>query len=434
VVFDSDLDVLQNVDLVSSHEYIDFTDRDYWGIASQRILLNSTATIKLRNGAGLKGLLVYRKGMTFPAAGLTVTEVALYAGTAVTVLSASPYIRHCTFLGFTRAIDTDSAVNTPRGRMEFLNIDCTNGVRIDLDLGSWTLDDVFCHPFLSNTDADNIRTGIGFDLKNRSDWTTLNGCFAFQDTGFKLTACNQIKFINCMADHPTDGTDTFHTGTGFDISGDSVDNFFIGCQTASHNRGWDQDVSDGNANYLSDCHMWNMNSSGFGVVVEGGDLHINGGRIGEFFSSSGKGIFVGDVNSKVYVNGGTHFIGLATAIDSPTFSQVIVDPSCTFETISSSIRTNEALPQVASAGTITLPNNVPVVELTGTTTIGTIGGANRLPHETVTLIFAGNITVNHGATGVRLNGSANQAFTTGSTLTLVYTTGNVWYETGRMIA
>ena len=429
VRFTSNIDVLANCSIVGDYEYLDTTDRDIWTSLGSRISLASGATIGTQNGASIKGLLIYRDGMTFPSAGLTATEVALYAGTAITVKSAAPYIGYCTVLGFDKALTT-SATNTPRGRVEFCNADCTNGFEVDLDLGAWTFSYVFCQPILSDSDVDNVRTGIGFNVKNKSDWTTFVGCFAFQDIGYRITDSNQISFISCGADHPTDGTDTYNTGVGFEIKSDSQDNYFIGCQAASHSSGFQIDTDSGNRNFISGTHLWNMASTGFGYEILGGDVHISGGSIRDFVSASGKGVFVNDANSKVSLDGGLVIDGVATATDTPAFSEFISDRSCKFYNVTN-VRTNEALAQVASAGTLTLPDNDSFIEVTGTTTIGTLVGAGRLPNETVTLYFSSALTVNNG--GIELAGSVNQAFTAGSTLSLAYRTGNTWSEVSRSV-
>ena len=426
-----DITVKPNIRLRGPHFYLDTTDRDIWPNLGGSLLIDSTATIRVKNGAGVISLLLYRYGMTFPAGGLTTTEVALYAGTAITVESAAPYIGYSTILGFERAIDTD-VVNTPRGRIEYVNIDCTNGVRVDLDLGAWTLQSVKCQPILSNSDADNIRSGIGIDIKNKSDWTTLIDCFVFQDTGYKITDSNQLKFIGCGADHPTDGTDTYLTGKGFEVIGNSTDNFFTACQSASHEKGFSINTNAGNRTTLTDCHAWNMNSAtGLGVELLGGDASVNGGLIGSFRASGGKAVLVNDASSKITLSGGLTIENVATGVDSVAYSECIVDDSVTFNNVTN-VRTNEAIKQIASSGTISLPNNETIFDVTGTTTIGTLVGATVTPHKVITLIISNGLTINHG--NFLLSGSVNAVLTAGSNITLQYITGNTWREIGRMTA
>jgi hypothetical protein len=393
-----------------------------------RIRLASTATIGTQNGSGLKGMLVYRDDMTFPAAGLTAAEVALYAGTAITVKSASPYIGYCTFLGFDLAIATTTA-NTPRGRLEFNNIDCLSGVKVDFDLGGWTMAYNFCQPILSNSDADNIRSGVGFDLINKSDWTTLIGNFSFQDIGFRITDSNSIKLISCMADHPTDGTDLYHTGTGLLISGHSVDTQISNFQTSSHESGITVNIDDGDEVFISNTVMWNMNSiTGTGVKVSSGNVSINGGEIGRFYASGGKGVLVNNANSKVSITGGAKFKNIAVAMDTPLFEEFVTSQDLIVDNVPI-VRNNEAIKSISSAGNITPRANDQIQAISGSVTIGTIIGNGIVPYKVITFILTDGLTLNNGNT--LLNGAVNWVAPAGSSITLQYITGNTWREISR---
>jgi len=365
--------------------------------------------------------------MTFPAAGLTAAEVALYAGTAVTCKSASPYIAKNAILGFEWAIITLST-NTPRGRVELNKIDCTNGIDVDMDLGGWIIDRNGCEPILSNSDVDNIRSGIGFRLRNRSDWSWVTNNFSFQDTGFALVDANHIKFTACGADHPTDGTDLYHTGIGFDIDGGCLDNVFLACQSASHLKGFKFSTDAGDRNYMIGCGVWNLASTGIGIDVQSGDLSINGGFVRDFISSTGKGIVVNDAASKVTVVGGVSFKNLTTAMDTVSYSEFVTSQDHTFDSVTN-VQTNEATKTVASAGTMTLPNNEAVFDVTGTTTLGTLVGSGVQPQKIVTLILSSGLTINNG--GYVLAGAVNWVAPAGSSITLQYITGNTWREISR---
>lgn len=434
----ADLDVKRKVHLLGDFEYHDQTDRAYWSSVRSCLLVPSANTILLRNGAGVRGLVVQRYGMTFPNP-LTLTEVALYAGTGIKIMSAGAYIGSCAIMGFALGIDTDTA-NTPRGRIEYVNIDCTSGVRVDQDLGGFAVSHVHCMPFLTNSDADNIRTGIGFEFTNRSDWTTVVGCFAFQDIGFKLDDCNQVKLIGCGADHPTDySTAGLYVGDGFQIVGDSTDNKLIACQTASHYRGFYQNCTGARANYYIGCSAWNMsNGSGDGFCwdIRGGDAFLNGCRAGENTypnaSGDGKGIYVDGASVNVHITG-THFNRLDVAIEVISAASVRVDPSCVFEDIVTVVQNGEAMPTVATASTVAVPANAYKVKFTGTTTVGTLTGALRLPQSELFIIAVDGFTLTSGA-NIKLAGTTNAVLTAGSTITLVYETGNVWYEKSRMVA
>lgn len=87
--------------------------------------------------------------------------------------------------------------------------------------------------------------------------------------------------------------------------------------------------------------------------------------------------------------------------------------------------TDDAIPTVASAASITLPTHGDVITVSGTTTIGAITAS--YPSRKVTLIFNAACTVSDSAT-VRL--SAAFAADAEDTLTLAYS-GSVWHEVSR---
>ncbi len=423
----SDLIIPIGVKLVGEQVYIDTTNRVWWDELGSRIRLEPQATIQTQNGAGIKGCLIYRADMTFRPDGLTLADLASYSGTAITVTSASPYIGYNTILGFEWATET-LPTNTPRGRVEFNNVDCTNGFNVDNDLGAWTISYNFCQPILTNTDETNIRQGVGFELINKSDWTTLVGNFTFQDIGYKIKDSNSIKLIACMADHPTDGTDLYHTGSGIVVDGDSTEIIISNCQLASHFIGLDVMLDDGAEVYLSNTVMWNMSSTGFGVRVQGGDVIISGGQIGRFSSLGGKGVLVNNANSKVSIVGGASFKNMPIAFDTPSFGEFTKSQDLVFDGVTT-IQVNESIKQVASSATFFPRPNESVQSITGTTTIGTIVGGGVMPEKIITFILTDGLTINHATT--LLNGSVNWTASAGSSITLQYITGNTWREMSR---
>lgn len=423
----SSLTVPPFASIKGTHDYLDATQRDSWSNLKGRIRLSSSATINLLNGSGISNCVLYRDDMTFSATGITAAEVALYAGTAITVKSASPYVSNNAILGFEWALVTDGA-NTPRGNVLDNKVDCTNGFDINFDLGGWNVTRCRCEPILTNSDADNIRSGTGFLLRNRSDWSWVTDCFTFQDVGYSIADASHIKYSGCGADHPTDGTDLYHTGIGFEISGDSIDNIFIGCQSASHLKGFRFNTDDSHRNYMIGCGMWNMNSAGIGIEVVGGDVSISSGFVRDFVGGLGRGLVVDDANSSVSLTSAPNFRNLSVAVSTTSYKEFIDDSTATIENVANA-RTGELVKQVASAGTLTLPNNEDVFEVAGATTIGTIVGAGVMPNKTVTLIIVDGLTINNGNN--ILNGAVNWTATAGSSITLQYITGNTWREVGR---
>ena len=396
------------------------------------LILGNSKKIILQNSASLKGLTIIQK-TTFTALAaltsgqvLTITNVNNYSGTAIQT-NACPYIGYCKIIGFERGIDTDTT-NTPRGRLEHLCIDCINGVRVDNDLGGWDMYSVHSYPVVTNTDTNNIRSGIGFEFKNFSDWSFITNCFSFNDTGFKVTDCNSIKFTSCGADHPSTPKGT----VGFNLQGQSRECIFTGCQTASMAVGIINQVTDGFRNLFVGTVVW---ESDIGLRVNNGNANVTGCS---FRSITNKGILINDKDSKALITG-TRFVSMPVAIDTAGHTTDVADvgelltSQNDYETITGSVRTNEVVKNIASAGTLTLPNNDILYTITGTTTIGTLVGAGRSPNSIVILNFTGALTLNHNSSGMNLAGATNASITAGSTVTLVYVTGNKWFELSRSI-
>tara|TARA_A100001391_G_scaffold170546_2_gene131617 strand:+ start:2621 stop:4234 length:1614 start_codon:yes stop_codon:yes gene_type:complete len=396
------------------------------------LILGNSKKIILQNSASLKGLTIIQK-TTFTALAaltsgqvLTITNVNNYSGTAIQT-DACPYIGYCKIIGFERGIDTNTT-NTPRGRLEHLCIDCINGVRVDNDLGGWDMYSVHSYPVVTNTDANNIRSGIGFEFKNFSDWSFITNCFSFNDTGFKVTDCNSIKFTSCGADHPSTPKGT----VGFNLQGQSRECIFTGCQTASMAVGIINQVADGFRNLFVGTVVW---ESDIGLRVNNGNANVTGCS---FRSITNKGILINDKDSKALITG-TRFVSMPVAIDTAGHTTDVADvgelltSQNDYETITGSVRTNEVVKNIASATNLTLPNNDILYTITGTTTIGTLVGAGRSPNSIVILNFTGALTLNHNSSGMNLAGATNASITAGSTVTLVYVTGNKWFELSRSI-
>ena len=91
-----------------------------------------------------------------------------------------------------------------------------------------------------------------------------------------------------------------------------------------------------------------------------------------------------------------------------------------------------ANPDIASASVITLPERVPVVPITGSTTIDAITGSNQYIGYLVTLVFSGALTLRDLSTGgnCRLAGGQNFVSSANDALTLTYD-GATWIEVGR---
>jgi hypothetical protein len=84
---------------------------------------------------------------------------------------------------------------------------------------------------------------------------------------------------------------------------------------------------------------------------------------------------------------------------------------------------------VASAASITAPQDNDIIPITGTTNIDTVTATGQVG-RTITLVFDGVLTVNDGTGNLALAG--NFTTSSGDTLTLTCN-GTTWYEVARSV-
>src|SRR6185369_18044841 len=98
---------------------------------SSTFILNPLYTIRLsQEFAGIKGVGIFRKGLTNPSSlAEAVIKVGNFAGKAITVGTGAPkdasdtYAGYCLVLGFQYAYYND---NNERPHVEYISGDCTN--------------------------------------------------------------------------------------------------------------------------------------------------------------------------------------------------------------------------------------------------------------------------------------------------------------------
>jgi hypothetical protein len=91
--------------------------------------------------------------------------------------------------------------------------------------------------------------------------------------------------------------------------------------------------------------------------------------------------------------------------------------------------TDQNIPTIASAASVTVPLGIDTILISGTTTITTVSTNSGFPGRKITLIFTGALTVNN--TGNIIVGGGSFATAANSTLTLVCDGSGNWYEIGR---
>jgi hypothetical protein len=226
---DTDLIVTANVTLRSRYGLIE-TPKDnasypYDGLAG--IILNPLATIRLKGGATIDGVLIQRKGIAYPA------TVSAFAGTAITIEGDGAYIANSAIFGFDQAI---KAIGYQRPRIGRVNIDCNNGIYLENAFDVPYLAGVHCWPF-TNVGSGALTTahrpGAAFKFVN-SDWPKLTDCFAFgYYRGIHSDGSDDLIAVNCSVD----GTQLLSGSIGVLVENDALRNQFVGLKVSSQDIG-----------------------------------------------------------------------------------------------------------------------------------------------------------------------------------------------------
>lgn len=434
-LIDTALTIKPNVSLVGPHKFIGSPFNNNvapYGSVGGALLVNSAVTITLKGGASLSGLLIHRKGMTFPAA-----NSSAFAGTAITMGLGSDdaSIANCMILGFNQAISSDGA---QRGRFFDLLMDNNNCISITACYDVPRMENVHCWPFatIAQYSIDFLpsqlqRSGTAFYLEGVADWAKLTNCFAYgYSRGFDLNNVNTATLISCTVDG-TAPPNTLSGCRGFSVRGTSYDAKLIGCQAASQEVGFYLDTSADIQNQLTNCVGWNGTNHAF--FIGAGDWMLVNCAARQF------------TNGVIYTNGASRVTirGFQFGSDLTNYIVTSTPPTTGFIDFQGvqapSIAAGGSLisgtfnaPSVASASPLV---NIPAFGsdfiITGTTNFSNLqaGWAGR----EVTLYFSGVLTVVHStgpADAIRLSGAANFTTTAGATLTLRHN-GAQWYEVGR---
>lgn len=423
-LIDNDLIIPANVSLVGPHQFVGSPGNSStapYGDMGGALRLNSTKTITLSSNSSLSGLLIYRKGMTFPAA-----NAALFAGTAITINGDDCAVDRCMILGFAKAIYSS---NSQRPKIQDVCIDCSAGVEITLCYDIPRLNNVHCWPFATiaapgATAPKNHRSGSAFYMHDNVDGPMLSNCFAYgYQNGFYFKNVSTISASNCFADNTT---------------------------SYATSAGW---LFEGNLNGFSSsgCSAWSCED---GVVINvniGQVVSINGFTINKITANAIK-IMQGhcnvlnnysiDCDAFIYVDKTNSIVNIAYN----TFGTLAVAPvvlnlqtNNVFIWANTNLDSNTNAPvdgkdvavEINSADPLPIRNYGTVFKILGTTNFGRLVGGFK--GRQVTLVFDGILTV-FSSTGdpsyMRLANNANFTTSAGGTLTLVHT-GAQWFEIGR---
>ncbi len=420
-LIDSNLIIKPNVTLRGPHAIVGSPESNSsapYGTVGGALLLNSAATITLKGGASITGLLIHRKGMTFPAA-----NSSAFAGEALIIDGDDAAISQCMILGFSRAIGSSGR---QRLRLFDINIDCLSGVLIDNCADVAYFDRIHCWPFATIAalgPASSLqRSGNAFRFTTLGDWTKVTNCFAYGYLrGFWITNCNSMTLLSCSADSTTG----YAGQIGFNIEGTSTDTRLIGCQSAAQEVGYRVSTSPGLQTRMTDSDSWAC--ANHGVLHENGDLSVQGG----IHRNTPNGITITSASVISSIDC-VRFTDIASSPinNAVANSQVRIGQNNDYGNwpIGVPVVNNANRPpvSVASADPINLPSSGSFFQVTGTTSFGTLNGgwSGRM----VTLKFTGALTVNDGGASLKLNG--NFVTTADDTLTLIHD-GTSWFEISR---
>lgn len=386
---------------------------------SYSLIVNSAATISLSGGAGLRGCLVYRKGQAFPETNPAVN----FAGTAITQAGDDAFVINSMVLGFAQAF---YSTGFQRTYIDNLKFDCTAGIWIDNAADIPKVQNCHGWPFTTvNTAVTSQRSGSAYKLSNTVDWARWTNCFAYDYfRGFNQTAVNDTVYLNCAVD----GAGGYAGQIGFASDGNSLRPRYIGCNISSQDTGAYIDNSTGgqyNQAQFLDCNITTCTSRA--IQINSGDAKILGGNI----SNLPTGILVGSGSSRVTID----FVRFANISAQPINTNigntnVYIGEHNDFGAFTGQVdSTNNALPTIATASPLVIPNTRNAFGLSGTTGFSIINSG--WSERKITLIFGGTTTVTSSgsANGVQVQGGTFNAVA-GSTLTLIHNGAN-WFEIAR---
>jgi hypothetical protein len=425
-LLDTGLNIKPNVTLQGPNLYVGSPANNAsapYGSLGGSLILNSATTITMYGGACLTGVLIYRKGMTFPAA-----DASAFAGVAITAVNDDVHVQNSMILGFNKAF---YSTGVQRPRLTNVYMDNVNGIEINSCYDIAYLTDCHCWPFATIASGGTlIRTGTAYLFTNGGDWNKITNCFSYgYFRGLFIGACNSITALGCGFDNVPGG---HPNSIGVVVQGACQDIRLIGCQTAAHATAGiyiNVDVSPDLITTITDHNIWG--SSTHGILIDGGDAIITGCGFRDLTNCVTATSATSDIVFET--NWSQNISGLIINATVST-TKINVGANNNFTNFVGDPTNNLTLAAIASAGAISVPNTASAFYITGTVNIGTVfyPWAGRV----ITLIFTNSLTVLNSSANpgtMRLNGSVNFNVVAGSTLTLLGIGGEVWAEIGRSV-
>jgi hypothetical protein len=422
-LIDNNLTIPANVSFVGPQEFVgspgNNTSADYTNVGGT-LILNSAKTITLSSNSSITGLLIYRKGMTFPA-----SNASNFLGTAITVSGDDATVARCMILGFAKAIYSS---NSQRPKFQDLNIDCSAGIEITVCFDIPRLTNIHCWPFTTvgaiGTNEKNHRSGSAFYLHDSVDGPMLASCFSYGYlNGFYFKNVSTILATNCFADN----TGLYTNSAGWLFEG-NINGFSTSdCATWSSESGIT--INTIATQYVPIISFTIQSCTANGInILQGISLVFN-----NFINNCNAGVYVDKTSSIVTIRNNTFGVITTDPVVINTLTNNVFieqniylnSPTATFVTA------NDSVFQLSSANPLPIRNYGEVFNVTGTVGFSQLqfGWAGRK----VTLVFDGILTIT-SATGsrvsMRLSGNVNFTTSAGATLTLAHN-GTQWFEIGR---
>lgn len=234
-----------------------------------------------------------------------------------------------------------------------------------------------------------------------------------------------MTFVSCGAD----STGSFAGSIGFVIESASgtggEDTSLTECQAAAQEVGYYINTPANLSTRMVGCDTWGCVNHG--IVVNAGDVNINGGIVRDVPN----GITIDNAVSQVYINN-VRFDGIpglpvnSTVSNSTTYIGAANDfvgfaPGAVITN-----NTYNVIQSVASADPLNLPVNGDFFQVTGTTNFGTVNGGWK--GRQIVLKFNDVLQVSDGGASLKIAGNFTTA--ANSTLTLIYD-GVAWCEVSR---
>lgn len=391
------------------------------------IALAPAATITLLASSGIKGCIIYNSALSYP----TISS-ASFAGTALTVAGPDVYVGYSLIAGFTKGIYSNGF---ERGKFEWVLGDNNNGIEITACLDVPKI--AFCHmwPFASYIPTVPSltyyhRTGNAYYLHDTVDGAqvTNNFCYGYM-VGFNLSNVSNPHLTGNFSDN----TQLQAGSSGFLFNGNINAATNVANSAWSATNGFNFTMNAGQAVHLSSCT--GTANTGSAIIVTSGNVRITQ----NYLSATPYALTYNNSTNQSVV----HF-------DQNTFAGITTRPIlCNFNTTNLVIgegnfwidgaagasltgNVNDAIPQIASAATLALPNYNNYLLVTGTTAISTMTGGYS--GRRITLLFNGTASVAYGGGAdqfILSNGQPMNAVS-GASISLMHD-GFAWKEMGRSI-